>query len=403
MKLRQQEQERYSKPSPRNLRRLSKLPGNSWAKIRENSRKRTKTKDFSKFKNSRNDAKSQKESMKSSDGLSQSLYTQVMSQMKKNPRGSNSDGKKILGKSTEPRHKQFEKPGVFLRKKTSKKNSFLAFLPREVTRNETLLEKVYDMLSVMLKNLRHHKKSSMKTLKKYLKFSESNSKHSKLLRKHKKSSFKNLRKYLKLSASNKETSDLTGKAPALHSPDNEKLPGGSRKPVERRKFEEVEPPKMQKDRQLVAKSISSRHQEMTGSHPPGGQKQLSKSEEISNPGMRQTMTYKPRDDQTTREGVHQFLEKKEVLNDSHRVSNEAKLNSKNENAPSFTDTIARTQYSDVGKSTLSHSGSSPQIQNKLPRRAQDHAISSTIHRNTSNLIPKKEGETKPKVSQNHCS
>ena len=402
MKLRQQEQERYSKPSPRNLRRLSKLPGNSWAKIRENSRKRTKTKDFSKFQNSRNEAKSQKESTKSSSGLSQSLYTQVMSQMKKNPRGSNFDGKKILGKSTEPRHKQFEKPGVFLRKKASKKNSFLAFLPREVTRNETLLEKVYDMLSVMLKNLRHHKKSSMKTLKRYLKFSERNSKHSKQLRKHEKSSFKNLRKYLKLSASNQETSDLTGKAAALHSSDNEKLPGGSRKPVERGKFEEVKPPKTQtKDRQLVAKNISLPHQEMTGSHPPGGQKQLSKSEEISNPGM-QTMTYEPRGDQTTREDVHQFSEKKKVLNDSHRVRSEAKLNSKNKNAPSFTE-VARTQYSDVGKSTLSHLGSSPQIQNKLPGQAQHHAISSTIHRNTSNLIQKNEGETKPKVSQNHCS
>ena len=70
-------------------------------------------------------------------------------------------------------HKRFGKPGIFLRKKAWKNNSFLAFLPHEVAKDESLLENVYSMLSQMLKNLRKHKKNtktrSMKTLKQYLK------------------------------------------------------------------------------------------------------------------------------------------------------------------------------------------------------------------------------------------
>lgn len=393
MKLRQQEQERYSKPSLRNLRRLSKLPGNSWSKIRENSKKRTKSR--KEFKEN---------SMKSSNGLSQSLYTQVMSQMKKNPHGSNSDGKKIIGKGTEPRHKQFEKPGVFLRKKASKKNSFLAFLPREVTRNETLLEKVYDMLSVMLKNLRNHKKSSMKTLKKYLKFSESNRKHSKRLKKHKKSSLKSLKKYLKFSASKKEMLDLKTKAASLHVSSNEKLADNSRKPVERGKFEGIKTPRP--DRKFAMKNISLQYQEMIRGYPSGGQKQLSKSEEISpDPGL-QTMTYVPRDNQATRQDVHQSLEtKKGAIDDSYRTIDEAK--SKKEEARSFAK-IARTYHSDVGKSRQPHSSKNVSssllpLKNKLQWRSQDYAISSKVNRNTTNMVPKNEYQTKLKVSQGHWS
>ena len=71
-------------------------------------------------------------------------------------------------------HKRFGKSGIFLRKKAWKNNSFLAFLPREVAKDESLLENVYNMLSQMLQNLRKHKKNtktshSMKTLKQYLK------------------------------------------------------------------------------------------------------------------------------------------------------------------------------------------------------------------------------------------
>ena len=414
VKLRQQEQEQYSKPSLRNLKRLSKLPGNSWSKIRENSKKRTKTKNLPKLQNSGNNAKSRKEfadsSMKSFNGLSQSLYTQVMSQMKKNSHGSNSDGKKILGKSTEPRQKQFEKSGVFLRKKASKKNSFLAFLPREVTRNETLLGKVYDMLSVMLKNLRNHKKSSMKTLKKYLKFSEGNRKHSKRLRKHEKSFLKNLKKHLKFSASKKEASDLKRKPAPLHVADNKKMADSSRQPVEGGKFEDVKPIKTQRvDRKFVMKNVSLQHQEMTRGHPLGGQKQLSKSEEISpNPDM-QTTKYVPRDDQATRQVVHQSLETtRGVVDDNHQTSNEAKFESQKEEARSFTK-IAQTYHSDFGKSRQSHSsknvsGSLLQVQNRLPWPSQDHAISSKVHWNTSNVVLKKnEYETKPKVSKGHWS
>ena len=373
-KLRQQEQDRYSIPSLRNLKRISKLPGNSWSKIRANSMKRPyprrdKTKDSSKLQNLGNNAKTLKETEETStksgsrsSSYSQSLYNQFMSQIYKNSQGTNSGGnKKILRKSTKRRHKQSGKSGVFLRKKASKKNSFLAFLPHEVTENESLLQKVYNMLSVMLKNLKKHKKSSMKNLKKYLKFSESN----------------------------EENSKFTRKTP-LHVSDHEKSVDRSKKPAERK----VEGTKTHKSEKLGSKLVELapiQHREMAKNHSSVGQKQLSKPEEISNPSM-QPMTYTPRDDQAMRQVAIQSLETTNGNSaENHPISNRAKsaVNLNNENAQSFTN-IVQTHHNDVGESSQSQtsknvSSNTFQIQTKL----------SGVHRNLSGVVPK--------VSESHCS
>ena len=184
VKLRQQEQERYSKPTLSNLRKLSKLPGNSYSKIPENSMTRTypkkeEIKDSRKIQSPGKNAKPVSGNfVKSGKTFSQRLYNQLLSQIDANSQLTQvSEKKKTLPKGANSRHKKVGKPGVFLRKKASKKNSFLAFLPNEVTENESLLQNVYNMLSVMLKRLRKHKKNSMKNLKKYLKLPQQISVH----------------------------------------------------------------------------------------------------------------------------------------------------------------------------------------------------------------------------------
>jgi hypothetical protein len=331
--------------------------------------RRDKTKDSSKLQNLGNNAKTLKETEETStksgsrsSSYSQSLYNQFMSQIYKNSQGTNSGGnKKILRKSTKRRHKQSGKSGVFLRKKASKKNSFLAFLPHEVTENESLLQKVYNMLSVMLKNLKKHKKSSMKNLKKYLKFSESN----------------------------EENSKFTRKTP-LHVSDHEKSVDRSKKPAERK----VEGTKTHKSEKLGSKLVELapiQHREMAKNHSSVGQKQLSKPEEISNPSM-QPMTYTPRDDQAMRQVAIQSLETTNGNSaENHPISNRAKsaVNLNNENAQSFTN-IVQTHHNDVGESSQSQtsknvSSNTFQIQTKL----------SGVHRNLSGVVPK--------VSESHCS
>ena len=197
MKLRAQEQERFSKPKPRALNRPWKMetssPRVSGNVIGGDNHKKDESKDSSKVQNLGNSAKLLlKESPHAKNALPSKsknysprkmLYKKLISQVYKNSRKSDSRGnEKIIGKGGK-RRKPYEEPGVFLRKKASKKNSFLAFLPHEVTEDESLLENVYNMLSVMLKNLRKHRKNSMKNLKKYLKFSESREQLSKTITK----------------------------------------------------------------------------------------------------------------------------------------------------------------------------------------------------------------------------
>ncbi len=362
VKLRQQEQKRYSKPSPSNLRKLSKLPAtNAWPKISKNSKKHTYPRNSPKFQNLGKNVKTVKEtkenSMKSTNSVSQSLYNRLMSQIYQNSQRNNSRGnRKILRKGIQLRHKQLGKPGVFLRKKASKKNSFLAFLPHEVTKNESLLENVYNMLSVMLKNLRKHKESSMKNLKKYLKFSESNKDSSKFLRKA-----------------------------ALH----EKPVDHSEKTT-KRKFEGVKPFKPQK-----LGSASLQHREMAKNNFSEGQKQLDNGEGISNPGM-QTMTYASRDGQTMRQNTNQSLVRTNGNSvDKHLSKNQVKsaVNLSKNVAQSFTN-IVQTHHNDVGKTRQSQPS-----KNVSSSTLQIHPMSSKVHRNLSKLVPKKEPETKPQVSE----
>ena len=371
VKLRQQEQKRYSKPSPSNLRKLSKLPAtNAWPKISKNSKKHTYPRNSPKFQNLGKNVKTVKEtkenSMKSTNSVSQSLYNQLMPQIYQNSQRNNSRGnRKILRKGIQLRHKQLGKPGVFLRKKASKKNSFLAFLPHEVTKNESLLENVYNMLSVMLKNLRKHKESSMKNLKKYLKFSVSNKDSSKFLRKA-----------------------------ALHETPVD------RSKTTKQKFEGVKPFRPQKLGRKLVGSASLQHQEMAKNHSSEGQKQLSKPERISNPGM-QAMTYAPSDGQAIRQNTNQSLVRTNGNSaDKHLTNNQVKsaVNLNKKVAQSLTN-IVQIHHNDVGKTRQSQPSMNVSSKNVSSNTLQIHPMSSKVHRNLSKLVPKKEPETKPQVSE----
>jgi hypothetical protein len=204
-----------------------------------------------------------------------------------------------------------------------------------VTKNESLLENVYNMLSVMLKNLRKHKESSMKNLKKYLKFSESNKDSSKFLRKA-----------------------------ALH-----EGPADRSKKTTKRKFEGVKPFKPQKLGRKLVGSASLQHREMAKNYSLEGQKQLSKPERISNPGM-QAMTYAPSDGQAIRQNTNQSLVRTNGNSaDKHLTNNQVK--------------------SDVGKTSQSQPS-----KNVSSDTVQIYPMSSKVRRNLSKIVPKKEHETK---------
>ena len=337
VKLRQQEQERYSKPSIRNLRKLSKLPGSTWPKLPESTVKRKypmddKT-DSVKFQNPGKNAATVKEtkesSTKSTNSVSQSLYKQLMS----------AQNKKLPRKGWKRRHEKFGKPGVFLRKKTSKKNSFLAFLPNEVTKDESLLENVYSMLSVMLKNLKKHRKTSLK----------------------------NLRKYLKYSQSNEEGSRITGKT-SLHVSDHTKSVDSSKKP-EKEQFQSVGTRKSHKQGRKLEDSASSPYQVVAKNHHSERQKQLSKPDQISNPKI-QAFSYSPRGDLSMRQDANSSLEATNGNSGyKHSVSNEVKPAVIH--APSLFNTVAPTYNNDVGRTSLSQptknlSNKTVQAQTKWP-------------------------------------
>lgn len=176
VKLRAQEQERSLRLSRKN-----------WRSRKDARKSRTHKSSRKVSVNTVGDYGKQNKRRKDPNKLQNSLSTNVAKQFKDQdktawqPSRVNEKTSQISGnvfhsssKKMADVRKSYGEPGIFLRKKASRSNSFLAFLPHEVAKDESLLESVYNMLSQMLKNLRKHKKytktsRSMKTLKQYLK------------------------------------------------------------------------------------------------------------------------------------------------------------------------------------------------------------------------------------------
>lgn len=371
VKLRQQEEARYSKPNLKNLRRLHKSE-NSQRKNHGNSNDGKQTKGSSNFKTFENNERA--------NSVSQALYGQLMSQMKK-PHGSISGGNsKIPGKGAKPQHHKFEKPGVFLRKKASKKNSFLAFLPHEVTENESLLQNVYNMLSVMLKNLRKHKKSSLKNLRKYLKFTKSNA----------------------------QNPEFSKKAP-LHAMKHKESVDRSENPAFERKVDGLPQSQTSKSRGpgirgKAQKTSSSHLREMDKNNLSEGQKQLSKIEKgIPNSGeqmpLGQTLRSASRDTRV-KTYASRANGSQSMRPSKNSVSN---VNYNRGDAKPFKNTV-QPRHKDAKKLSQSQpsedvSRKAPQVKGKLPSSWQSHAhvMPSRVSRNLSEVVSKNESQTKSRV------